>query len=190
MPILSIKANPPSRYPNVPLIGTGLNWYIAQVKPRQEKSLAFDLMSMEIGYYLPLFKKSIRRPDTGKLRSSFMVMFPSYVPFECEHVPSSLIHSDRVCKILEVKSQDKFRQQLNMIYQAQNDRMGVSPVSQIEFMVGRSVRIIEGPCKGMIGRMVKMINDTFLVLELEGLGFAGIRVSVNSLETLNQSEAA
>ena len=184
MPILAIKNNPPSRYPNAPILETDLSWYIAKVRPRQEKALAFDLIAMQIGYYLPLFTKSIKRPDNQKKRTSILPLFPSYVPFECARVPSWLVYSDRICGILEVKEQRKFKQQLSVIYRARESRTGLSPVDPIEFMVGKPVRIAHGPCAGMIGKMVKRINADIFVLHLEGLGYAGIHVNANCLEEI------
>lgn len=184
MPILAIKNNPPSRYPNIPIHETDLSWYIARVRPRQEKALAFDLMAREIGYYLPLFTKSIKRPDNQKKRTSILPLFPSYVPFECERLPPWLFNSDRICNILEIKEQRKFKQQLNMIYMAREGRMGLSPVDRIEFIVGKPARIAQGPFAGLIGKMVKRINDHVFALHMEGLGYAAIQVNADCLEEI------
>ena len=108
------------------------------------------------------------------------------MPFECDRVPPWLVNSDRVCAILEIKEQRKFKQQLNMIYAAREGRMGLSPVDQIEFMVGKPARIAHGPCAGLVGKMVKRINDNVLVLHLEGLGYAGIHVNADCLEEIAQ----
>ncbi|HKP96076.1 MAG TPA: transcription termination/antitermination NusG family protein [Fibrobacteria bacterium] len=185
MPILAIKDNPPSRFPNVPITATKLNWYIAKVKPRQEKALAFDLMFQETGYYLPLFTKSVKRQDTGKKRTSILPLFPSYLPFECDQVPTWLIRSDRVSTILQVKAQARFKQQLNEIYLARECGLGLTPIHESGFEIGQSVKIINGPCNGLIGKLIKKNNENVLVIQIEGLGIAGIHVDASNLEAID-----
>jgi hypothetical protein len=184
MPILAIKDNPPSRFPNYPIPETGLDWYIAKVKPRQEKALAFDLMDMEIGYYLPLYSKSIRRPDTGKLRTSILPLFPSYLPFECNEVPEPILHSNRVIKVMKIRAQDHFKAQLQAVYLAREGRLPIIPCDRDAFEMGQLVKICEGPCKGLVGKLVNRINGSSLVIRLEGLGFAGIHVNPQHLAPL------
>jgi hypothetical protein len=182
MPTLAIKDNPPSRYPNLSICETGLNWYIAKVKPRQEKALAFDLLAMEVGYYLPLFSKSIRRPDTGKLRTSILPLFPSYLPFECREVPDWLLRSDRVITVMAIRAQENFKTELESIYRARECRL--SPSHWDAFEMGQLVKISDGPCKGLVGRLVNRINGTSLVMRVEGLGFAEIHVNPQHISSL------
>ena len=182
MPTLALKDNPPVRYPNLPISETGLNWYIAKVRSRQEKALAFDLLSMDIGYYLPMSTKSIRRPDTGKKRTSILPLFPSYLPFECEEVPSWLLRSERVTSIMEIRAQDRFKSQLDAIYRYQENRL--LPSDRDAFEMGQSVTISEGPCAGLVGKLVNRINGSTLVLLVEGLGYAEIHVDAQKLTAL------
>jgi hypothetical protein len=184
MPIIAIKDNPPTRYPNLSISETGLNWYIAKVKPRQEKALAFELLAMEVGYYLPLFSKSVRRPDTGKLRTSILPLFPSYLPFECDDVPEWLRRSDRVVSVMNIRCQQHFKNQLEVIYRAREFRLALSPSHRDDFEMGQLVKISDGPCQGLVGKLVKRINGAGLVLLVEGLGFAEIHVNPQHLTAL------
>jgi hypothetical protein len=59
---------PPSRFPDVPIEQAKERWWIAKVKPRQEKQLAFDFLEFGIEYYLPLYEKLTIRPGTNKKR--------------------------------------------------------------------------------------------------------------------------
>lgn len=182
MPILALKDNPPSRFPNIPILETTNDWFIAKVRARQEKALAFDMMANGLGYYLPVFTKSIKRPDTGKKRTSILPLFPSYIPFECGSVPSWLTKSERVTAIIEIKGQNRFRQQLHAVYQAREYGLAVSCLSENEFALGQQVRLLEGPCAGVVGTVVKLISECILVIQVEGLGYAGIRVNAEALE--------
>lgn len=182
MPTLALKDNPPSRFPEASILESTQIWSIAKVRARQEKALAFDLMAEGIGYYLPLFSKSFKRPDTGKKRTSILPIFPSYLPFECESVPPWLFRSERVAAIIEVKAQNRFREQLHAIYQCRECTVGLADIPQREFTIGQQVRVLAGPCAGIVGNLVKRINENFLVINVEGLGFAGIRVNAEFLE--------
>jgi len=181
MPILAIKDNPPIRFPGISILETGFDWYIAKVKARQEKALAFDMLAMDIGYYLPLYAKSVRRPDTGKLRTTLLPLFPSYLPFSCEKVPDWLLRSDRISKVLEIRGQETFQSQLEAIYRTRECSQGLSPADQHDFEMGQRVKIIEGPCQGLSGKLVNRMNGSILVLQVEGLGFASIRVNPKHL---------
>ncbi len=182
MPILAIKDNPPSRFPNIPILETTNGWFIAKVRARQEKALAFDMMAHGMGYYLPVFTKSVIRPDTGKKRTSILPLFPSYLPFECESVPSWLARSERVSAIIAIKAQNQFRQQLHAIFRARECGLSVPAFSKHEFDLGQQVRLIEGPCAGVVGTVVKHISECILMMQIEGLGCAGIRVKAEALE--------
>lgn len=184
MPILALKDNPPTRFPDTSILETTGNWYIAKVKARQEKALAFDMMAEGTGYYLPIYTKSIRRPDTNKKRTSILPLFPSYLPFECETVPSWLVRSERVAAVIEIKAQNRFRQQLHAIYRARECGLVASSLSESEYALGQQVRILEGPCAGVVGRVIKHISESILIIQVEGLGCAGIRVNAEALEPI------
>lgn len=177
MPTLALRDNPPTRHPNLSIGETGLNWFIAKVKPRQEKALAFDLLAKDIGYYLPTFTKSIRRLDTGKLRTSILPLFPSYLPFECDDVPDWLLRSERVTTILKIRAQDQFKSQLGAIYRCRENRIGIMPSDGDAFEMGQSVQVTDGPCAGMVGKLTKWISGSCLVIRVDGLGFAELQVN-------------
>jgi hypothetical protein len=188
MPILAKKDNPPSRFPDIPILETTNDWFIAKVRARQEKALAFDMMAHGMGYYLPVITKSIKRPDTGKKRTSILPLFPSYLPFECESAPTWLVRSERVIAIIRIKAKNRFRQQLHAIYQARDCDLVIASHTESEYTLGRQVRLLEGPCTGLVGTVVKHISECILVMQVEGLGCAGIRVNAEDLELVGEKE--
>ena len=76
-----VNENPPARFPVKPLDEYSLPWWVAKVKPRQEKALAFDFIAKNIEYYLPLLTKVTRRKDNNKPRKSIIPLFPGYISF-------------------------------------------------------------------------------------------------------------
>jgi len=52
-------------------------WWVLHTKPRQEKSLARQLLEGKIGFYLPLITRRWRL--RGRLMASHVPLFPGYV---------------------------------------------------------------------------------------------------------------
>jgi hypothetical protein len=71
-----VDENPPTRHPAGPISESKEPWWVAKVKPRQEKAIAFDLIARSIDYYLPMFTKVVRRKDNNKPRKSILSLFP------------------------------------------------------------------------------------------------------------------
>jgi hypothetical protein len=55
----------------------GHEWWVFHVRPRQEKSLARDLMKRQVPFYLPLISRRWR--SKGRLMNSLVPLFPGYV---------------------------------------------------------------------------------------------------------------
>jgi hypothetical protein len=164
MPILSAKDNPPSKSFEGSILEKEGTWWVAKVKPRQEKAFAFDLLAGGIDYYLPFYEKKSKRRD-GKLRKSTLILFPSYVPFVSDK-PYSFLNKNRVATILPIENQDKFRSQLNLILTLNSSTdMELLPLSEnIEFKVGDFVKVTSGPLIGLFGKIAKIKNDQYLFI--------------------------
>lgn len=57
-------------------------WHIAYCKPRQEKSLARDLLKFGVSYFLPMVERVTT--SGGRRRTSLNPLFPSYLFFAAE----------------------------------------------------------------------------------------------------------
>ena len=71
----------PTRHPDRPLDQATERWWIAKVKPRQEKQLAADFFKASIEYYLPLYARNTPRPGTKHRRIFHVPLFPGYISF-------------------------------------------------------------------------------------------------------------
>jgi hypothetical protein len=180
MSIISQKDNPPSRFPNRSILETEGTWWIAKLKPRQEKAFACDLLEREIEYYLPFYKKVTKRSD-GKNRKTSLVLFPSYVPFVSDN-PYSLLSLNRIATLMPVQAQMRFKKQLHYIYMINESSVQVNPVSNTVLLKGELVRVISGPLINVIGKIMFFQGNNFLVLEVDGMGSTYISINPFQVE--------
>lgn len=180
MAILAEKDNPPTCNLNCPILESEGTWWIAKVKPRQEKAFAFDLIEQCIGYYLPYYIKISKRSD-GKNRKALLVLFPSYVTFISDD-PYPLLKTNRLATILPVQAQTRFKQQLNQVYVANEYGIQVDPVITSNYQKGDFVKVVTGPLKGISGQIIRLNNESLLVIQVVGMGVACVNVNNYQVE--------
>lgn len=183
MPILTKKDNPPPKTFEESIIEKEGTWWIAKVRPRQEKSFAFDLFEQNVDYYLPYYEKKIKRSD-GKIRKSYPILFPSYVPFISEQ-PHKIVDQKRILTILPIKIQSNFRIQLNFVYMSINYGQQILRMeNSSKFALGDLVKVVNGPCKGISGRITNIKNDKYICFDVDSLGYIMICVGNSQIELL------
>jgi len=172
----------PPRNPDRPLDLAEERWWVAKVKPRQEKQLAADFYHEDIEYYLPLYPKNSPRPGTTHRRIFHVPLFPGYLAFS-QNTPHNIYRSGRVVNLIEVKNQRRFITELNQIYFALQCNAPLEPVTGI-VIPGASVKIISGPFAGIEGKAVKNTNGTRLILSVESLGNALLTIDQRCIEEI------
>lgn len=180
MAILPEKDNPPSKSFECSILKKDGTWWVAKVKPRQEKAFALDLLEQGMDYYLPFYEKKTKRSD-GKFRKSTLVLFPSYVPFISED-PYALLKRSRIATILPVRLQTQFKKQLLQVYLANESGVKIAPQYSVQYKTGELVKIVNGPLRGIVGRILRIGNGASIVIEVEGMGSAVISVEYCSME--------
>ena len=76
--MLRIEENPPPRWPEErPLEDELGKWWVVRTKSRNEKALAWDLVRLDISYYLPQITRRTVRKDNGKPRKYVVCVLPS-----------------------------------------------------------------------------------------------------------------
>jgi transcriptional antiterminator RfaH len=181
-----VSDNPPSRHPERPIHQSEGIWWIAKVRPRQEKALAFDCIKMDIEYYFPMFTKVTRRKDNNKPRKSVLPLFPGYLSF-C--VPSGhermLWKTERIVNIVEVKHQKHFMKELEQIYFAQDLGIPLEPLADIENIEpGTLVEIVAGPLTGIRGSVSRTTGKKKIILSVDGLGRAATTVDSSMIKII------
>jgi transcription antitermination factor NusG len=179
-----VGENPPQRWPNdAPLEVAGLPWWIAKVKPRQEKALADDFIRRDIEYYLPLYTKVVRRKDNNKPRKSVLPLFSGYISFRApKGGQQSIFSTGRVVSVLEVRHQKRFVEELNQIYGSLSGGFSLEPLET--YQPGQLVKVKSGPLRGIIGTVIQIQNQSRLVLEVEGLGRAAMVVDAAMVKVI------
>lgn len=174
---------PPSRFPDRPIEQAEGKWWIAKVKARQEKKLAFDFVGAGVEYYLPLYKKVYTRPgETTRKRIFTLPLFPGYIVF-AQDTPQNIYRTGRVAQLIEVRNQSRFIKEISAIYSALEGGMAVMPLEE-GFEVEEDVEVVSGLLRGIKGKIAEIRNSRYLMLEVEGLGKALVKVDMRSVKKL------
>lgn len=178
-----LEHNPPSRFPDRPIEQAATRWWIAKVKPRQEKALAFDFIGTGIEYYLPLYKRVYTRPGQLTRKRVFLLpLFPGYIAFS-QDTPHDIFKTGRVVSILEIRNQQRFIIELSQIYQTLELGFSMIPLEG-GIQLGSEVEIAAGPLLGVRGNVTEIRQERLLVLSVEGMGRALVKVDINDVQTL------
>lgn len=184
--MIRLSENPPTRHPARPIHDAAFPWWVAKVKPRQEKALAFDLMEREIEYYLPLVTRVTRRKDNNKPRKSIVCLFPGYISVALPKEDIRFLYtSNRIVNVVEIRNQKRFINQLDQVYHAMDLGLALEPISDLEqFTEGQQVEVEVGPMKGTIGTIAKVRKGNCLILSVEGLGKAAVAIDASQVKTV------
>ncbi|MBD3392791.1 MAG: hypothetical protein GF418_11870 [Chitinivibrionales bacterium] len=176
-----VSDNPPARYPARRIHEAEAPWWIAKVKPRQEKALAFDLMRLETEYYLPMYTKVTRRRDNNKPRKSVLPLFPGYLSFCASAGTHRQVYATgRIVNLVEVRHQKHFMDELEQIYFTLDLGMPLEPLTDIgNLSPGMLVQVQSGPLHGIRGTISRIQGTHKLILSVEGLGRAALTVDAS-----------
>jgi transcriptional antiterminator RfaH len=185
-----VSDNPPARFPERPIAEAELPWYVAHVKPRQEKAVADDCLRLSVEYYLPLFTRVTRRRDNNKPRKSVLPLFPGYVCFAgTKETERKLYATGRIADIIEIRHQKKFILELGQIYGLLEHDSILEPCP-VPYRSGEEVVIRNGPFRGIRGVIMSVRNQNRLLLSVEGLGLAMTTVDASAVAIFDRKECA
>lgn len=128
--------------------GDDAAWKVVYTKPRQEKSLARDLVTRQIPFYLPLVPKLNR--IRGKTVRSFSPLFSGYVFIRVpEEVRREVLQTNRALRMVNVADEAQ------LIGELQNLRRLIAADAPLtierKLEAGRAVRVKSGPLAGTEG---------------------------------------
>jgi transcription antitermination factor NusG len=145
---------------------TDRKWWAVQTKARQEKSLARELLSYEIPFYLPLVRKYATR--RGRKVCSHIPFFNGYVFLyadEAERVRS--LTTNRISQLLPVVEQESLRRDLQQLQQLITSDAPLTFEQRLE--PGQRVKIKDGLMRGVIGTLICRRNETRLLVAIDFL---------------------
>ncbi len=167
MPILPAEPDcyPPDLWNNLESVGAKEEavWWCLHTKPRQEKAIARDLRIQGIVYYLPQMVKESRTPQGRKIQS-VVPLFSSYMFLNGNATDRlAALRADRLVSVIEVVDQAALERDLRQIYTMLSS--GLPVTSEEAAPVGATVRILNGPLTGMVGKVVRRAKrDQFVAI--------------------------
>jgi hypothetical protein len=182
--MLSLSENPLILSPNVESL-TKLNgtWWIAYTRPRFEKAFAHDLRSLGIGYFLPMYEKTIF--SGGRNRRLMLPLFTSYV-FFCgsEEDRYTAMRTNRLCYTIDVVRQEELIEELAGIESALSNKAVIDRYKGLP--EGNHCRIISGPMKGIEGVVIeRKCSKARMVIEVTILTQGAlVEIDADNLEPL------
>jgi len=172
----SLLVYPPSRFPARPPGEAAERWWVAKVKPRQEKQIAQDFFDSGIEYYLPLYIKNTPRPGSRSPRLFNVPLFPGYISFAQEK-PHGVYSTGRLVSLIEIRNQRRFVNELNQIYHLLQGDAPLTPVSGPHLAAGTPVCITQGPFAGTKGIIHKTSSSVDIIVSVECLGNASLKIN-------------
>lgn len=151
-------------------------WWPLHTRPRAEKSLARRLLARDIAFFLPLYHREWR--SGGRLRSSFLPLFPSYLFLRGDgQAKLRAMETNLVVRALEVNDQSRLDRDLRRVYQLVLSGAPMSPEDRLR--PGARVEIISGPLAGMEGTILRRGKQTKFFIEVEFLQ-RGVSISLET----------
>lgn len=139
---------------------------VVYTKPRQEKSLARDLLRQTIPFYLPLVKKTLQY---GRRRmASFAPLFDGYLfMLGSEKQRTLSLATNRVLRVLPVNDGPQMVADLRQIERLIQANVPLTVESRLQ--PGRNVRVRSGPFAGVEGVVLRRRGETRLLVNVNFL---------------------
>ncbi len=138
-------------------------WWVLHTKPRQEKSLARQLLKSQVPFYLPLIER--RSLIRGKVMKANVPLFGGYLFLlgqRDERVTA--LATRRVVHTLEVPDQPTLWDDLTQVHRLINTGAPVTPEDKLE--PGDLVEITRGPLIGLKGRIIRAASGRRFVVQV------------------------
>jgi transcription antitermination factor NusG len=146
--------------------GMERRWWAIYTKSRQEKSLARQLLGMEVPFYLPLIPKtSLIR---GRRFTSQIPLFGSYMfLFANEEERVKALTTDRIVQLLPAPAGDEIVKDLQNVQSLIKAGAPLTIESRLE--IGRRVRVKSGSLMGLEGEIISRRGENRLLIGVQFL---------------------
>jgi transcription antitermination factor NusG len=127
-------------------------WLVFHTRPRAEKALARRLLARSLPFFHPLFQKRWR--CRGRLLSSHLPLFPGYI-FLLGDADARLeaLQTNLVAQCLPVGDQEQLHTDLLRVHHLMTSGEPLVPEDRLQ--PGALVEIIDGPLKGLQGKVLR-----------------------------------
>lgn len=155
------------------------NWWAMYTLARREKELTRHLLSQEIAFYAPVFKQVYRSP-AGRLRTSYLPLFPSYVFVKGdEESRYAAVSTGCVSRCIEIPDQSALISDLQRVHQLLAS--GLDLTAESKYHAGQRVRVKNGPLVGQIGTIIERRGQMRLLVIVDFLQ-QGASVQIDALD--------
>ncbi len=139
-------------------------WWVVHVRSRQEKLLARECRRRGVPFYLPLCEQRSSRDRRGRV--AYVPLFTGYLfaRGDLEHERLELLKTNLCLQVLAVPDQEGLAADLAQVRRLQE--LGVPLVPWPELTKGSTVRIAEGPFRGMTGRVTKVKGKSRFIVSV------------------------
>jgi transcription antitermination factor NusG len=178
--MLALQKNPPTAWPSeLKPDEITADWSVAYCKPRQEKSLAWDLCRKEITYFLPMVYRETM--SGGRRRRNLFPLFPSYLFFvgsDAERL--AVLKTERLVRLVEIgeAAQSQFRREVAALHTVIRECPGSLELYP-RLVPGARVRIKSGALKNVEGIILQADNKKKLWVGISALG-VGATVEIHA----------
>jgi transcriptional antiterminator RfaH len=146
-------------------------WYVITTRSRAEKKVALGLSKIGVQHFLPLQKQLKQWKDRKKWVE--IPLFGSYLfVYITERQKNDVFTIQGVIKFLSIKGR------LSILSEEEIERIKKIcayehevRVSAASLLTSDYVEVIEGPLKGLKGRVSEKANNAYLYIQIENLGF-------------------
>ena len=141
-------------------------WMVVYTKPRQEKSLARDLLRQAIPFYLPLVKKTLQY--ARRRVTSFAPLFDGYLfMLGAEKQRTASLATNRVLRVLPVNDGLRLVTDLRQVERLIQADVPLTVESRLR--AGMNVRVRSGPFAGVEGVVLRRRGQTRLLVSINFL---------------------
>ena len=142
-------------------------WWCVYTISRREKDLMRKLRSLEIPHYGPVLPKRFRSPN-GRLRTSFIPMFPNYVfMLANEDERTRAMTTNCISSCTQVVQDEPLIEDLRQICSIVDQGEALTPEAKLQAC--SRVRVRSGPFAGLEGDVIRREGKTRLLLSVRYL---------------------
>ena len=166
MPILAAEPDlyPENLFAELPAEPHGRAWWVLHTRPRQEKSLARQLLDRQVPLFLPLIRRKNRL--RGRIMTSHIPLFTSYVfLLASQQERLTALATQRVVMSLTVPNQEQLWRDLCQIRRLIESGAPITPEDRLQS--GMQVEIRSGPLMGLKGTILRTGSGRRFVVQVD-----------------------
>ncbi|MBI3411167.1 MAG: UpxY family transcription antiterminator [Planctomycetes bacterium] len=154
----------PDNLLTAPIDSAERQWWALHTRPRAEKLLARRLVRREVGFFLPVLRKSWR--NRGRAFQSFVPLFPGYLFIHGDaETRIRALETNLVVHALHVSDQAQLSNDLIDVHRAIQSDLSLTPEERL--LPGTPVEIVHGPLAGMVDKVIRRGSSTRFLIEVK-----------------------